>query len=208
LALWAKEPPPPEPAPPRPLAPSRPAAEEPSVASPLGPDSGARFRRGLIVHRLLQSLPDLPPGERAGAAARFLALPLHGLGEAERAEILAETLAVLEHPDFAALFGPDSRAEVPIAGVLEGARGAEVVSGQIDRLVVTGEAVQVVDYKTNRPAPQREDQVSPLYLRQMATYRAVLQGVYPGRRIESFLLWTEAPRIMQLSDEALAGHAP
>ena len=208
LALWAKEPPPPEPAPPRPLAPSRPTAEEPSVSSPLGPDSGARFRRGLIIHRLLQSLPDLPPAERAGAGARFLALPLHELGEAERAEILSETLAVLEHPDFAALFGPESRAEVPIAGVLEGARGAEVVSGQIDRLVVTGAAVQVVDYKTNRPAPQREDLVPPLYLRQMATYRAVLQGVYPGRRIESFLLWTEAPRIMQLSDEALAGHAP
>jgi ATP-dependent helicase/nuclease subunit A len=162
----------------------------------------------LIVHRLLQSLPDLPPAERPAAARRFLALPLHELAPTARDEILAETLAVLEHPDFAPLFGPGSRAEVPILGVVEGAAGVEVVSGQVDRLLVGETAVSVVDFKTNRPAPLRETEVPLMYLRQMAAYRAVLKGIYPDKRIHSVLLWTEGPRIMQLSDDLVADHAP
>jgi len=208
LPPWAHEAAPPEPAPPRPLAPSRPAMDEPPVRSPLGSDDGLRFRRGRIVHRLLQSLPDLPAARRPEAAGRFLAGPVHALTAAQQAEILAETLAALDHPDFAGLFGPHSRAEVPIVGMIEGARGVEVVSGQIDRLVVTDKAVLVVDYKTNRPAPRTEAEVPALYLRQMAAYRAVLSGIYPDRPIESFLLWTEGPRIMHVSDALLAGHGP
>jgi ATP-dependent helicase/nuclease subunit A len=65
-----------------------------------------------------------------------------------------------------------------------------------------------VDYKTNRPAPRTEAQVPALYLRQMAAYGAVLSGIYPNRPIESFLLWTEGPRIMQVSNVLLAGHEP
>ncbi len=208
LRPWAREAPPPEPAPPRPLAPSRPASEEPAVRSPLGPDEGRRFRRGRIVHRLLQSLPDLPAERREDAARRFLARPLHRLDGQLQAEILAETLAVLAHPDFAALFGPGSRAEVPVVGTVEGEGGVQVVSGQVDRLVVAAQSVMIVDYKTNRPAPSSESKVPALYLRQMAAYRAVLAGIYPDRRIESCLLWTDGPRIMQLSDHLLAGHAP
>ncbi len=143
-----------------------------------------------------------------GAARRFLARPLHGLDAQQQVEILAETLAVLEHADFAALFGPGSRAEVPVVGTVEGPGGTVVVSGQVDRLVVTERTVKVVDYKTNRPAPSSEAEVPALYLGQMAAYRAVLAGLYPGRLIESCLLWTEGPRIMQLSDHLLADHAP
>ena len=208
LPPWAEHQPLPEPAPPKPLAPSRPADLEPAVRSPLGADDGLRFRRGLIVHRLLQSLPDLPAARRRLAAERFLARPLHGLDGDQQAALLAETLAVLEHPDFAPLFGPGSRAEVPIVGTIEGRRGTEVVSGQVDRLVVTDRAVLVIDYKTNRPAPESAERVAPLYLRQMAVYRAVLRGIYPDRPVGCLLLWTEGPRIMQLSDALLADHAP
>ncbi|MEE8248312.1 MAG: UvrD-helicase domain-containing protein, partial [Alphaproteobacteria bacterium] len=180
LPAWAKAAPPPEPAPPRPLAPSRPSAEEPAVRSPLGPDEGWRFKRGRLIHRLLQSLPDLAPDARRAAAARFLASPAHSLSGDERAEIAEVTMAVLEDSAFAPLFGPGSRAEVPVVGLVGGLVDAggtpQAVSGQVDRLVVTEAAVLVVDYKTNRPAPEAETGVAPLYLRQMAAYRAVLAG--------------------------------
>ena len=208
LPLWAQVPAPPEPVPPRPLAPSRPAGEEPPVSSPLGPDEGRRFRRGLIVHRLLESLPDLAQAARAAAARRFLARPTHGLDRAAQEEILAETLAVLDHPDFAPLFGPDSRAEVSITGTVTGRSGVETISGQIDRLAVSDDRVLVVDYKTNRPPPETVDRVPTVYLRQMAAYRALLAEIYPGQRIDCCLLWTETPRIMQLGDDLLADHAP
>ena len=208
LPGWALEAPPPEPAPPRPLAPSRPRAQDPAVRSPLGPDQGRRFQRGLLIHRLLQSLPELPPERRPAAAERFLASPLHGLAAEERREIQNAALAVLEDPVFQSLFGPDSQAEVPVVGVIESDRGTEIVSGQVDRLIVTEENILIVDYKTNRPAPDSEARAPALYLQQMAVYRAVLAGLYPERRIDCALLWTDGPRLMQLSDAILSRHAP
>src|SRR5437763_740462 len=85
----------------------RPAA--PPTLSPLAVAGRDRFKRGLLVHRLLQSLPELPSGGRDAAARRLLALPAHGLAEAEQDEIREAAMGVLRHPDFAPLFGPNSR---------------------------------------------------------------------------------------------------
>jgi ATP-dependent helicase/nuclease subunit A len=208
LPDWARRAAPSEPAPPRPLAPSRRSEPELAVRSPFGPDEGQRFRRGRLIHRLLQSLPDLPPADREAAGRRFLAAAIHGLAPDAQAEILQEVLAVLEAPALAGLFGPDSRAEVPLTGLLARDGGEEVVSGQIDRLLVEQERVIIVDYKSNRPAPRYETEVPPLYLRQMAAYRAILMQIYPDRRLNSYLLWTDGPRLMQLSDANLASYAP
>ncbi|MCH7865232.1 MAG: double-strand break repair helicase AddA [Proteobacteria bacterium] len=205
---WALDPPAPEPEPSRPLAPSRPTGDEPSVISPLGPDEGARFKRGNLIHRLLQSLPDLAPEDRDAAARAFLARPAHGLGAEELDAIVAETLGVLTHPDHADLFGPGSLAEVPITGTVGGPEGPKVISGQLDRLLVSADAVTVIDYKTNRPPPETEDGVAPQYLRQMAAYRELLRGIYPGLPVRSVLLWTVGPKLMLLSDRILDASAP
>ena len=204
LPDWTRKAPRPEPTPPRPLAPSRPEDPEPPVRSPLIVDDALRFRRGRLIHRLLQSLPDLEPEARPAAARRWLGRPGQGLTPAEVATLLAETLAILEDPALRPLFGPGSRPEVPITGVV----GPHVVSGQVDRLVALEGRVLVVDYKTNRPAPTDVARVAPLYLRQMAAYRAVLTQIYPGRTVECLLLWTETPRLMALPDALLERYKP
>jgi ATP-dependent helicase/nuclease subunit A len=204
LPSWVSAPPPPEPDPPKPLIPSRPSETEPSASSPLGTGGRDRFKRGLLIHRLLQSLPELPADQRETAACHFLALPAHGLSADEQEEIRHETLAVLRHPDFAAIFGEGSRAEVPIVGLVEG----HALSGQIDRLVATEDRVLVIDFKTLRPPPATEAEVAPGYLRQLALYRAALARIYPGREIRCALLWTEGPRLMPVSPERLAGYLP
>ena len=201
---WATRPPPPEPDPPRPLFPSRPSGDEPPALSPLKIGGRDRFKRGLLVHRLLQSLPELPLPERDAAARRFLALPTHALPADEQDDIRRETLAVLAHPDFAPLFGPRSQAEVPLVGLIAG----HAVSGQIDRLVVEDDRVLIVDYKTMRPLPASEDEVAPVYLRQLAIYREALARIYPGRDIRCALLWTQGPLLMPISPRKLAGLAP
>lgn len=206
LPEWARRPAPPE-GEAAALAPSAvPAEEETPSAAPLGRDdpTGRRFRRGRLVHALLQHLPALPPERREAAARAFLARPGHGLDAAERAATLAEVLALLADPDLAAAFGPGSLAEAPIAGRV----GDRLVSGQVDRLLVTPDRVLVLDYKTNRPPPDRLEHVPLPYLRQMAAYRAVLRRVFPGRAVEAALVWTYGARLMRLPGELLDQHAP
>ncbi|HWD58094.1 MAG TPA: double-strand break repair helicase AddA [Stellaceae bacterium] len=204
LPDWLGRKAPDEPDPPRPLLPSQPSGSEPATLSPLAAAGRDRFKRGLLVHRLLQTLPELPQAERAAAAQRFLALPVHALDSDERDSICRETIAVLETPEFAALWGPDAQAEVPVVGLI----GGRALSGQIDRIVVTEDRVLVVDYKTVRPPPRSEDEVAAVYLQQLASYRAALERIYPGRPVSCAILWTEAPRLMPISPDLLARHLP
>ncbi len=187
-----------EPDPPRPLVPSRAAGfTEPPAASPLaGTQTKARdefrFRRGNATHRLLQFLPALGSVQRYAAAQAYLAQPGLVLPEDMQRDIAAEVMAILEHPDYAPLFGPGSLAEVPLTGLA----GGRIVSGQIDRLVVTPDSVMVVDYKTNRPPPQRQEDIPDIYLKQMQAYRLVLEKIYHGRPVRGLLLWTDGPVLM------------
>jgi ATP-dependent helicase/nuclease subunit A len=204
LPEWLTRPAPDEPDPPKPLLPSQPSGVEPATLSPLATGGRDRFKRGLLVHRLLQMLPELPAAERAAAARRFLALPVHGLADAEQEEIGRETIAVLETPELAPLWGPDAQAEVPVVGLI----GGRALSGQIDRIVVMPDHVLIVDYKTVRPPPVNESEVSAVYLQQLASYRAALERIYPDRPVHCAILWTEAPRLMPISPDLLARHLP
>ncbi len=203
LPDWATRPPAAEPRPPAPLAPSRPDPE-PTVRAPLEADDGGRFRRGNLVHRLLQSLPEVAPAERRPAAARLLEVLAPELAAEARAAIAEETITVLEEPGFAALFGPGSRAEVAVTARL----GDRILAGQVDRLCVAENEVLLVDYKTNRPPPRSVAAVAPAYLRQLAAYRAALEIIYPDRTIRCALLWTDGPRLMEINPDILAHWMP
>jgi ATP-dependent helicase/nuclease subunit A len=117
-------------------------------------------------------------------------------------------LSILADSRFGALFSPSSRAEVGIMGSLEVKGRLRSISGKIDRLAVTADRVSIVDYKTNRLAPTSLADVPPAYVLQLALYRALLQPLYPGRAVTAALLFTEAPRLIELPtaamDDALA----
>jgi ATP-dependent helicase/nuclease subunit A len=110
---------------------------------------------------------------------------------------------VLEDPRFGELFAAGSRAEVPIVGRLPAGGGTILVSGQVDRLAVTAGGVLIADYKTNRPAPRRAEDVPEAYVKQLALYRAVLGRIYPQQPVRAALLWTGVPDLMEISAQAL-----
>lgn len=182
-----------EPSPPRPLAPSRPD-EEPAVSSPLVRTDSRRFQRGRYVHAMLEWLPDIAVEFQEEAALRYLQRAAAELTSDQRQSLWQEVRNILTSKVFAPLFGPGSRAEVPVAGIVSG----RAISGQVDRLLVSESDVLVVDYKTNRPPPQEASDVAPVYLRQMGLYARALEGMYPGRKIRAALLWTDAARLMEL----------
>ncbi|HEX8569425.1 MAG TPA: double-strand break repair helicase AddA [Caulobacteraceae bacterium] len=167
--------------------------------SPLEQRTGlGRFRRGDLIHKLLELLPDLPEAQRPTAAAAFLGKQ-PDLNDEQRAEMAAAALTVLGDARFAAVFGPGSRAEAAVAGEAPELPG-QGFSGRLDRLLVTPERVLVVDFKTNRPAPSRIEDADEAYLAQMAVYVAVLRAVFPGRAVEAALLWTDGPDLMPVPD--------
>jgi ATP-dependent helicase/nuclease subunit A len=114
-------------------------------------------------------------------------------------------MAVLNDPRFAEVFGPGSRAEAAIAGGAPDLPEGLAVSGRVDRLVVTPERVLVVDFKTNRPSPDRIEDADRTYLVQMAIYVAVLRAIFPGRRVEAALVWTDGPKLMPVPEAVITG---
>jgi ATP-dependent helicase/nuclease subunit A len=162
------------------------------------------LQRGTLVHRLLQSLPDIAPERRREAALAYLLRNADGWTEEERQTLAESTLALIADARFAAVFAPGSRAEVSIVGRLERPAGRPaLVSGQIDRLVVTESEVLIVDFKTNHAPPSRPDEAPRGYVRQLALYRAVLGKLYPQRVVRTALLWTETAELMEISAPAL-----
>ena len=179
------------------------SVEEEVVRRAPAPASAQALLRGSLTHRLMQSLPDIPAERRRAAAEDFLARAGGDLPPADRATIADQVLRLIAHPDFAALYAPGSRAEVPVVGRLTLNGGEVRVSGQVDRLVITPDEVLIADFKTNRPPPQRIEDVPKPYIRQLALYRALLARLYPDRPVRAALVWTEASDLMELSAAAL-----
>jgi len=203
LPQWLFQDPAAEQIPSRPLAPSILEPDDAPLLSPLQKAEDYRFKRGLLIHKLLENLPDLPPEQWEQAGHRYLKIADPTLLPAWQEQLLAECLRLLQDPQFAPVFGPGSRAEVSITGIVQGKEAPVTVSGQIDRLCVTEDQVLVVDYKTNRPPPASHEHVPLLYRRQMALYGALLRAIYPTRGVKCALLWTDTAHLMLLPDKSL-----
>lgn len=203
LPEWLNALPPPEQAPPRPLAPSSLGPD--LVADPPFPPSAAEAaRRGTLLHALFERLPAVAPDRRREMAEAWLARPGREPDAERRRELIDAALGVIGHADFAAIFAPDALAEAPIAAVV----GETVVSGTVDRLLVTDSHVRVIDFKTGSRVPASIERAPEYHLRQMSAYVAALETVFPGRRVEAALLYTSGPRLLTLPDAVVSRHRP
>ncbi len=152
------------------------------------------------MHRLLQSLPDIAPARRSEAAEHYLGgAAADGFSAEERIAIAQRVFAILDAKEFAGVFAPGSRAEVPIVGRISRDGGEPVqVAGQVDRLAISSDAVLIADYKTDSAVPQRLDDVPPMYLAQLALYRAVISRLYPDKTVRAALIFTTGPVFLEM----------
>ncbi|HBM59370.1 MAG TPA: double-strand break repair helicase AddA [Citreicella sp.] len=189
---------PPPPSAPRVLAPSDLGGAK-ALAGIDGFDEDEAKRRGSLLHLLLEHLAALPPEIRAATAGHVLALaedpPL------ETDSVVAEALAVLSAPALEGFFATDTLAEVAVT--------AEVaplgrIHGIIDRLLVAPDRVVAVDFKSNRTVPASPAEVPEGLLRQMGAYAAALAQIWPGRCIETGLVWTATQEIMMLPHDLVS----
>ena len=209
LPEWLEKPVAREPQPPRPLAPSS-LGEFDGVEPPLRAENFAHAaRRGVLMHTLLERLPNIAANERQALAARWLERQEPDWDSNERSDIVGSVLKVLTDPEFAEVFSPDALAEVPLTALVEG----RVVSGVVDRLLVKDHEVVVVDFKTTKRPPDDGRDIPRSVLRQMSAYVSALRVIYPGRQVRAAVLYTQLPKLFELpaellaDDEALLGEA-
>jgi len=206
IPAWLRQPAPTEAPGLEPLSPSSAFDDDIALIAPGAGSAADRqkaLERGRLVHRLMQALPDIAAERREDAAERYLANAAADFAPAERAAMAKQVLAILDDKDFAEIFAPGSRAEVPIVGrIARAGRGPIPVAGQVNRLAVTGDTVLIADYKTDRIVPDRLDETHP-YVTQLALYRAVLARVFPGKTVRAALLFTDGPKLMEMPAETM-----
>ncbi|TCS02478.1 double-strand break repair helicase AddA [Rhizobium sp. BK418] len=198
---------------PRPLSPSGAGtiiddeADDLLVVSPLFGDQAGSDRsleKGRFLHRMLQALPDMPAEERAEAAKRYAERAARFWPAAERQALIDSVVKLLRDERLQTVFSIHAQAEISIMGTLtlEGRKYA--VSGRIDRLAVLTDSVVIMDYKTNRVPPVSEEKIPFAHKAQLAIYREILKPLYPAKRIDCMLVYTENATIHTLSEQALA----
>ncbi|MDP5219484.1 double-strand break repair helicase AddA [Ruegeria sp. 2205SS24-7] len=186
--LFLRDPPEPKPQP-KPISPSDLGGAK-ALPGDQGQDEDAAKRHGTAVHLLLEHLPRYDSADWPARSETLL--PDHD--KAERDLALSEASAVLQNPALAPVFARETLAEVGITAPMNGHR----IRGIIDRLIITPDHVQAIDFKSNATVPETPEACPEGLLRQMGAYVCALEQVYPGRRIEAAILWTRTGSLMSL----------
>ncbi|MEY8828330.1 double-strand break repair helicase AddA [Sedimentitalea sp. XS_ASV28] len=161
-----------------------------------GLDEEAAKLRGTRIHLLLEHLPEFSQAEWGSVAESILS----DLANDERMSLLAEARAVLLHPELGRIFSASTLAEVPVTAEIKGQR----FHGKIDRLIVDGDTVRAIDFKSNATVPETPHACPDGFLRQMGAYAAMLGQVYPDHRIETAILWTRTAKLMSFPHDLVS----
>ncbi|HXE24935.1 MAG TPA: 3'-5' exonuclease, partial [Roseiarcus sp.] len=179
---------------------AKPAPLNPSRAGGIGGGDPERALEGRLAHALLEMLPDLPPERRPDAARAYLDAWGGAFAESARVAIASKALAAIDAPELSPLFGPGSRGEVALAGLLPRPGRPDLpYSGRLDRLAATGEAVSIVDFKLG----QKPDRPAAAHVAQLALYRAALQPLYRGSPIRAALVYLDGPTLAPVGEAEL-----
>ncbi len=167
-----------------------------ALAGDLGQEEEAAKLRGTRIHTLLEHLPVTPEANWVDATLRLLP----DVGKSERGDLLDEVQGTLKSPLLEYVFDTGTLAEIPISAEIHGVR----MHGLIDRLVITKEGIQAIDFKTNLTVPKRAEDCPEGLLRQMGAYGEMLKQVYPDREINTAILWTRIGKLMPLPTDLVA----
>lgn len=180
-----------------PLTPGQVMDEDSDIAarSPLdNTDLSKFFNRGIIIHKLLELLPQSNKDNWEKITQQFLQQKNWQLPHKQQADIFKEVMAVMHNPEFADIFDASALVEVPISGIL----GDDSISGRIDRLLIKENEILLIDFKTNRKPPMNAQSVANIYIKQLKTYKSLLQEIWPNKKIRCALLWTDNCTLMSM----------
>ena len=159
-------------------------------------------RRGILIHKLLEYLPEIPDARRSLAALDYLKVQASALSPEEHNEIIECAVKTLNLLNISAFFSKDSRAEIDIAGELrrEG-KPTRQVRGTIDRIAVTEDTVFIADFKTTASPPRSVDEIPDHIIAQLAIYGSLVSSMFPDKKIRCFVIYTSGPEAIELPVE-------
>ncbi|WP_299501478.1 double-strand break repair helicase AddA [uncultured Roseobacter sp.] len=166
-----------------------------ALAGEQGQDEETAKSYGNMVHLYLEHLARVDKSDWSAVADNL------STGNMMESQTLAEAQTVLETPALRDLFAQSTLAEVPVSAAFGTAR----IHGVIDRLIITGDRVLAVDFKTNRIVPKTAETCPSGLLRQMGAYAHTLAQIFPDKRIETAILWTRSCTLMHLPHEIVTG---
>jgi len=156
------------------------------------------LERGIAIHCMLDWL-----SRTGGAAGRLPASIAGRLGRAlDDPDLVAwwdEAMAVWSSPGLAGVFDQSCFEQAWNEVSIQYRVNGRMVYGIIDRLIVTGDAVQVIDYKTHGAATSATAaRLAAPYLEQIQLYAGGAAQLWPGRRIRAFLLFTACRTLFEM----------
>src|SRR5690606_31780511 len=166
-------------------------------------DADTARREGIALHALLQHLGRVDPARRADVARKALAALLPD-APASHERLHGKAMSIFARPELGAIFGADSRAEVPF--LLDARQeGKDIrLAGRMDRLVIDDSGVTVIDYKSDMSVPAAAAGVPENYIAQLSLYAWVAGQLFPERPVRAAILWTELESLMFLPPDLLA----
>lgn len=179
------------------LSPSDLGGEKSLFGEAVEGDQDLAKARGRVIHKLLEHLPYHPAQSRQEIGRRILASDEDAKLLDTTESDLNDVLEMIEKPEFAQLFSRETLKEVGFTAKLS-QLGNRTVHGTIDALVIEGDLITIVDFKTNRTLPKVPEQTPEGILRQMGAYAAAIKNIYPNHRIKTQILWTAGPTLMDL----------
>ncbi len=171
--------------------------DELSARSPLleaKPSAQNPAERGTIIHNLLQYLPQIESAKRKAAAEHYLSKHASGYDDTTRNAWVKQVIDLMQNEKCARFFTPSALAEISVSGWVE----SRPITARIDLLLIEGDNITIVDYKTSQNPPKDSANTPKIYKRQMQIYKELLQDIYPKHRIQTGIIWTQTAEYMEL----------
>lgn len=186
------------------IAPSRTTPEIITETVTQSGDTDGR-ERGIAMHLMLQTLSTRTPPVSDTLPLAVASSIGREPDDSEAQDWWQEALQTWHHPACAFLFNPSrfdqAYNEVPVQYL----EGDVLVYGIIDRLVLSGNNVYVIDYKTHRAASTATlPELAEHYREQMHLYARGIARLWPEKEIRPYLLFTACRELVAMDDSASA----
>jgi ATP-dependent helicase/nuclease subunit A len=161
---------------------------------------------GEVIHKILERIArgELVYEDSALTRESEVLCELSGLTGEEKESVVKEVLrqmALLRRPGLKEIILPceGGYAELPFLLVADDV----IYQGRIDRVIVQNEKVSVYDYKTYRVEREEIPQLLDFYYRtQMSIYLQAVSSLFPGKRVEGYLVFTALGEIFPVREDA------